>query len=240
MRPAFLYYLVQTWTADRTGRTGGRQWPVPRAGPATIARCGAGITPAGFRPWRRAARSPCWAAAGDRTGHRATLPRHQLCAGPTPPPKRSAARGPLTHRNPPMTGDRHDPHPPPGRRAGRAGRRAAGARRGRARCARRTGERAPPPDPRPAPVPVIESARAGPPGGNGSGRATPPGSRPPPPAGAGGRRPIRQAFGVAVDPRANLIFVTSPTSNNVSAISGQTNRIVATVPVGHRCPPRSR
>jgi DNA-binding beta-propeller fold protein YncE len=29
---------------------------------------------------------------------------------------------------------------------------------------------------------------------------------------------FRQAFGVAVDPRANLIFVTSPTSNNVSAI----------------------
>jgi hypothetical protein len=78
MRPAFLYYLVQTWTADRTGRTGVRHRPGPRAGPATIARCGAGITPAGFRPWRRAARSPCWAAAGDRTGHRATLPRHQL------------------------------------------------------------------------------------------------------------------------------------------------------------------
>jgi YVTN family beta-propeller protein len=41
-----------------------------------------------------------------------------------------------------------------------------------------------------------------------------------------------EAWGVAVDPRARLVYVTDPTGNKVSVVSERTRKLIARVKVG--------
>ncbi len=47
--------------------------------------------------------------------------------------------------------------------------------------------------------------------------------------------PDQWANGVAVNPNTNTIYIANWLSNNVSVINGNTNQVIATIPVG-QCP----
>ena len=81
MGSALLYYLAQTWTADRYRRAQHDAPPGPPAGPA-IPGHPAPIAPAGSRPWWRAACAPCWAAAAHDRHTAAQAPQSPLPGSP--------------------------------------------------------------------------------------------------------------------------------------------------------------